>query len=54
MCPAFGLGDIAAVVDWEEDVGDAGEIGEGISKCMRVRSLKDHERHARTEKNDVG
>lgn len=43
MCSAFGLGDIATVVYWEEDVGDAGEAWEGVFEGVRVWSLEDHE-----------
>ena len=51
---AFGFDDGAAVVDWEEDVGCFGEVGEGFEECARVRGLEEHKGHAGAEEDDVG
>lgn len=53
MCAAFGFGDIAAVVYWEENVRCAGEIGECLAEGERVWRLKNHKGHARSEENDI-
>lgn len=54
MGTAFGLRDIAAVVNWEEDVGGFGEIWQGFAEGARIWGLEDHEGHAGSEENDVG
>lgn len=51
---AFGLVDIAAVVDGEENVARLCEVRECFAERARVWGLKEHEGHAWTEKDDVG
>lgn len=51
---AFGEVDVLAVVDGEEDVGGAAEVGESRDEGERVRGLHEHEGHARPEEDDVG
>lgn len=42
---AFRDGDVARIVYGEEDVGCAGEIGEGVFQRKRVRCSHEHECH---------
>lgn len=51
---AFRYRGVAAVVDREEDVGCAGEVGKGFFKRERVGSLHEHEGHGWAEEDDVG
>lgn len=50
---ALCLGDVATVVDGEEDMCCATEIRECLAQSPGIGRLKDHERHARSEKDDV-
>ena len=50
---AFSLRRVSTVVYGKEDVGDVGEVGEGVAKGQRVRCLDEHEGHARTKKDDA-
>lgn len=49
----FGEGGVSAVVDGEEDVCCAAEIGEGGAKGGRVGGLHEHEGHAGAEEDNV-
>lgn len=51
---AFRYRGVAAVIDGEEDVGCAREVGKGFSKRERVGGLHEHKRHGWAEKDDVG
>lgn len=54
MCSALGFGDVSAVINREEDVSCAGEVGEGVAECTRIRGLEQQEGHAWTEEDDIG
>jgi hypothetical protein len=54
MGPTFGFGYVPAIVNWEEDVGGFGEVGEGVAEGSRVGGLEEHEGHAWAEEDDVG
>lgn len=43
MRASFCLGDIAAVVDGEEDMGGSTEVREGFAEGPRIWGLEDHE-----------
>jgi hypothetical protein len=54
MGAAFGNGGVAAVGDWEEDMGDIFEGGKGRGDGMGVGGLEEHEGHGGAEEDDVG
>jgi hypothetical protein len=43
VCASFCLGDVAAVVDGEEDVGGSSEIRECFAEGAWIGGLEDHE-----------
>ena len=54
MGAAFGLVDVAVVVDGEEDVSYAGEVGEGFLEGEGVGRVHEEEGHGGAEENDAG
>lgn len=51
---AFGFGDVAAVINREEDVRCLGEVGEGVFEGEGVEGLGEEEGHAGAEEHDFG
>lgn len=54
MRAAFCLGDIATVVDREEDVSGTREVRESFTESSWITGLSEHEGHAGSEEDDVG
>lgn len=54
MGAALGVGDVAVVVDGEEDVGDLVEVGEGAADLAHVGLAHEEEGHAGAEEDDTG
>ena len=53
VCTAFGLTNITAVIDGEEDMGSFCEVRECFAEGAGIRGLEEHERHAWAEEDDV-
>ncbi len=51
---ALGVGDVAVVVDGEEDVGDLGKIGQGAADLAHVVLAHEEKGHAGAEEDDAG
>lgn len=49
VCAAFGDLDVAAVVDWEEDVRSFGEVRQCVAEGEGIRGLDEHKGHGRAE-----
>jgi hypothetical protein len=53
MRSTLGLGDVAVVIDGQEDVCDTGKIGYSSLDACRITVLHEQECHGRPEEHDV-
>jgi len=54
MATTVGALTVAAVVDWEEDVGDVAEVRKGTAYPLDIDRLHQEERYAGPEEDDAG